>query len=153
MNISETYRITELLRNTFDGKPWYGPSVMDTLSEVTLEETLNQVPSGHTVIELLEHMIAWRTFVIKRLQGDNEYEVDQEQSFKHISSMTTEAWRDAMQRLHQTQEDLMQILSQTSDDKLDDMVAGREYTVDKMLHGLIHHDIYHIGQIRILRKL
>ncbi len=153
MNISETYRITDFLRQTFDGKPWYGPSVMDTLSNLTFEESLNQLPSSHTVIEILEHMIAWRTFVIKRLQGDTEFEIDQEQSFKHISSLSNESWRDTIQRLNQTQEDLLQILSQTSDEKLDEMVAGREYNFDKMLHGIIHHDIYHIGQIGLLRKM
>lgn len=153
MNISETYRITELLRRAFDGKPWFGPSVMDTLSKVMLEETLNQLPNSHTIIELLEHMIAWRTFVIKRLQGDNEFEIEQEESFKHVSAMTSGIWQDAMQRLHQTQDNLLQILSQTTDEKLDDMVAGREYTVDKMLHGVIQHDVYHIGQIALLQKL
>lgn len=152
-NISETYRITELLRRAFDGEPWFGPSVMDTLSKVTLEETLNQLPNSHTIIELLEHMIAWRIFVIKRLQGDNEFEIKQEESFKHVSAMTSGIWQDAMQRLHQTQDSLLQILSQTTDEKLDDMVAGREYTVDKMLYGVIQHDIYHIGQIALLQKL
>lgn len=153
MNISETYRITELLRRTFDGEPWYGPSVMDTLSDVTLEETLNQLKNSHTIVELVEHMIAWRTFVIKRLQGENDFEVEQEDSFKNVAAMTTERWQDAVQRLHETQETLMQILSQTSDEKLMEMVAGREYTVDKMLHGIIQHDAYHIGQIVLLRKM
>ncbi|MFN7117665.1 MAG: DinB family protein [Saprospiraceae bacterium] len=153
MNITETYRITELLRRTFDGEPWYGPSVMDTLSDVTLEETLNQLPDSHTVAELVEHMIAWRTFAIKRLQGDTEFDVNQEASFVKISAMTSELWRDMLQRLQQTQEALLQILSQISDEKLAQIVAGRDYTFDRLLHGVIHHDIYHSGQIVLLRKM
>ncbi len=152
-NISETYRITELLRRAFDGEPWYGPSVMDTLSDVTLEETLNQLPGSHTIVELVEHMIAWRTFVIERLNGNATYDVNQEESFNKISAMTAEQWSDILQRLHQTQQDLLQILSQISDKKLNEVVAGRAYSFDKMLHGIIHHDIYHIGQIILLRKM
>lgn len=152
-NISETYRITELLRRAFDGEPWYGPSVMDVLSEVTLEETLNQLPESHTIAELVAHMIAWRTFVVKRLQGDPNYEIEQEESFRKIAAMTSDQWNELLQQLHQTQEELLQMLSKTSDEKLNDVVAGREYTFDKMLHGIIHHDIYHIGQIVLLRKL
>jgi len=153
MNISETYRITELLRRTFDGEPWYGPSVMDVLTEVTLEETLNQLTGTHTIAELVEHMIGWRTFVIKRLQGDANFDINQEESFKKIAAMTTEQWMDMLQRLQQTQADLLQILSQISDEKLNETVAGREYNFDKMLHGIIHHDIYHIGQIVLLRRI
>lgn len=153
MNITETYRITELLRRTFDGEPWYGPSVMDTLSNITLEETLNQLPDSHTVAELVEHMIAWRIFIIKRLKGDNTFEVDQEASFKNGTAMTAEIWQEMLQRLQQTQEDLLQLLSQISDEKLAEMVAGREYTFNTMMHGIIHHDIYHIGQIGLLQKL
>lgn len=153
MNISETYRITGLLRRTFDGEPWYGPSVMDVLTEVTLEETLNQLPASHTIVELVEHMISWRMFVIKRLQGDTEYDINQEESFKKISAMTSELWTDLLQRLQETQQNLLQILSQIADEKLNETVAGRTYTFDKMLHGIIHHDIYHIGQIVLLRKV
>ena len=39
------------------------------------------------------------------------------------------------------------------DQKLKEKVGGRNYDFFYLLHGIIHHDVYHLGQIAILKKL
>lgn len=154
MNITETYRITDLLRRAFDGtNAWHGPSIIETISGLKLEETINQVADSHNVAELIEHMIAWRTFAIKKLQGEEAYDVLEDINFLKITAMTQEMWQDMMQRLYQTQDDFLRILSQTQDEKLAETVSGRDYNFYTLLHGIIQHDLYHLGQIVLLRKL
>jgi uncharacterized damage-inducible protein DinB len=90
---------------------------------------------------------------VKKLRGEAEYDIDQEESFAKVSAMTSEIWREQLQRLQQTQEDLLQILSQTTDEKLAEMVSGRDYNFTTLLYGVIQHDVYHTAQIVLLRKL
>lgn len=153
MNISETYRITDLLRRAFDGIGWHGPSVVETLSGMQYEQSMNQVTDSHTVAELVEHMIEWRIFVTKKLQGEDTYDVAEEVDFKKITSMTNEMWQELLQRLHQTQEEILKVLSHITDEKLVEPVSGRDYNFYTLLHGIIHHDLYHAGQIALLKKL
>jgi uncharacterized damage-inducible protein DinB len=41
-----------------------------------------------------------------------------------------------------------------SDDRLSEPAPGirRQYSIYEMLHGIIQHDLYHAGQIAILKK-
>ncbi|MCU0383102.1 MAG: hypothetical protein MUF68_03465 [Cyclobacteriaceae bacterium] len=45
---------------------------------------------------------------------------------------------------------MLHLLNLNPDLKLDDKVPGRTYTISVMLHGLIHHDIYHADQLALI---
>jgi hypothetical protein len=62
-------------------------------------------------------------------------------------------WHEALKALQETQEQLIQLLNHIPDSKLQEKVPGREFKFYVMLHGLIHHDVYHAGQIAQLYKL
>jgi hypothetical protein len=44
-------------------------------------------------------------------------------------------------------------LEKTPNEKLQEVVPGRKYKFFTMIHGIIHHDLYHTGQIVLLKKL
>ncbi|MBK9490065.1 MAG: hypothetical protein IPO07_15790 [Haliscomenobacter sp.] len=56
------------------------------------------------------------------------------------------------QQFEDSQLQLLEQLEQTDDSRLEQVVEGRNYSYYVMLHGLIHHDVYHLGQIVLLRK-
>jgi uncharacterized damage-inducible protein DinB len=97
-------------------------------------------------------MTAWRNFVIRRLQGDEGYELTEDENFKKISDITEEAWASAKQALEESQQKLMGLLNQIHDDKLLKTVGNRSYDYYTLLHGIIQHDVYHLGQIVLLKK-
>jgi hypothetical protein len=50
MPMSEIARIARLLEQTFEGKPYYGPSVLDTLVSVTADVAASKPPwSAHRI--------------------------------------------------------------------------------------------------------
>ena len=52
-----------------------------------------------------------------------------------------------------SQEELITELEKREDDEfLEEIVPGREYDFYTMLHGILQHDLYHSGQISILKK-
>jgi hypothetical protein len=52
--------------------------------------------------------------------------------------------------MDETYQRLRSALSETSDSRLDDTVAGRDYSVYVLLHGVVQHCLYHAGQMVLL---
>ena len=145
---TEIQNIANLLNQTFDKGAWHGPSVTETLENITEKEAFNRLPNTHSIIELVAHMTAWRTYVVKKLNGDAGFNVSPEQNFPVATD-----WEATRQGLQDSQRQLISALGKLSGD-LSKPVPGREkpllfYT---LLHGLVHHDLYHTGQIALIKK-
>jgi uncharacterized damage-inducible protein DinB len=146
--MKEIDNICNLLEKTFNGPAWHGPSVLEALDDVSSKTAFNKIEGSHSVIELVMHMTTWRNFTAKRLSEDNEYEVTDEDNFPNGTD-----WTDAIASLKQSQVNLIEALKNFPEKKLSDIVPTRKYDFYSMLHGIIQHDIYHTGQIILLKKL
>ncbi len=102
---------------------------------------------SHSIEELIRHMAAWRSYVTRKLQGDAEFELSDEDNFPKKQN-----WQEALQLLDESQQNLMSALSKTPDSLLNEKVPGRPFKYFTMLHGIIHHDLYHAGQIMLILK-
>lgn len=141
--------LQSLLTKTFEKGAWHGPAVMEVLADIDEEMSLSRLPNTHSIIELTTHMTAWRTFAIKKLQGDRGYIVSDAMNFPEPTG-----WLTALKGLQESQVKLLKELDQFSDSKLDKLIPHDAYkcTFSTLLHGIIHHDLYHIGQIALIKK-
>jgi hypothetical protein len=92
-------------------------------------------------------MISWRNFVTDQLKGVPK-EVSEEENFPKPGS-----WKEAVEKLNQSQEALLKALSEFPEERLNDKVPFREYRFHFMLYGIIQHDIYHLGQTFPTQKI
>jgi uncharacterized damage-inducible protein DinB len=144
---TEINRIIQTLKETYAGNPWHGPSVKDVIGEISCDLSLVRLPHTHSIIEIISHMTAWRNFTIERLQKNDQYEITDEKNFPLLSN-----WATAVKGLDETQEKLIQVLQHIPDVKLNDNVPNRPYSFYTLLHGIIQHDIYHLGQLVLIKK-
>ena len=63
------------------------------------------------------------------------------------------AWADAIAALDARYETLLERVFGLDDAQLAQPVVGRPYDVYAMLHGIIHHNVYHSGQIAVIREV
>jgi uncharacterized damage-inducible protein DinB len=94
-------------------------------------------------------LTTWRNYVAKKLNGETAYTVPDEMNFPVITD-----WSKAVKDLEESQRTLVGAIEKFPDEKLSDLVQGvtHKYTYYTMLHGIIHHDLYHTGQIILIRK-
>jgi len=146
---SEIRNILVLLNSTFEKNAWHGPSVKEVLQDINPQQSLKRLNNTHSIIELVSHMTAWRLFVIQRLLGDNAYAVNDQMNFPSESD-----WKKALKGLYDTQARLVELLEPIPDTRLTDVVSHEsfKYTFYHLLHGIIHHDLYHVGQIALIKK-
>ena len=143
-----------MLKNAFEGEPWFGRNIKTILGEINAELAM-QKPGDHSILEILYHMITWREFVISRLQAGNDKTVSyfEQNDWRQLDHSDKSLWEKGIQLFGNTQQLLFVLVSELNDENLSSMVADREYNYRAMLHGVIQHDIYHIGQIAILKKM
>lgn len=145
---TETERIVRLIEKTFDKHPWYGPSIMEVLT-MDASTAAKRVGKGHSIIELVRHMTSWRIFAVKRLQGDDVFEVTAGMNFPD-----TGTWEEAVGNLRSSQDQLVEAARNFPESRLGELVPSKtqKYTYYTLLHGIVQHDIYHLGQISYLSK-
>lgn len=146
---TETEKISSLLKRTFEHGAWHGPSVKEALKGVDKNIALKRLNNTHSIIELVAHMTSWRRYVINRLQGNNSYIVSDEMNFPKLDN-----WDNVLRELEESQDDLLELINEFPVYKLSELVPVSEhnYTYYTLLNGIIHHDVYHAGQIMLIRR-
>lgn len=154
--MSETARIADQFRRAFDGEAWHGPSVMALLKGVTAEQAAARpIPGAHTIWELTQHIRAWEGACLRRLNGDPAQLPDSE-DWSDVNDFSEASWEKTKQSLVQTHQQLLQALASLDDSSLDQPIINdpqiNSSSVYVTLHGGVQHDLYHAGQIAILKK-
>jgi uncharacterized damage-inducible protein DinB len=147
---SEIKRITALLQQTFTKEAWHGPSVLEALAKVTPALASARASANtHSIIELVAHMRAWRIAVIEWLSGNTTYIVTDALNFPTITD-----WPAAVAALRESQEKLIATITAFPEERLNELVpqAPEPCKWYNLLHGIIHHDTYHTGQISLITK-
>jgi hypothetical protein len=146
---SEIENLLSLLRNTFEKDAWHGPSVKEVLRDINANQAFKRLEHTHSIIELVGHMTTWRVFVIKKLEGKIDYKVGDDQNFP-----ASKDWTNVLNDLFISQDKLLEQLKSFPGPRLSEVVphGSYRYTFFTLLHGIIHHDLYHIGQIALIKK-
>ena len=145
---TEVQKLGDILRHTFEKNAWHGLAVMEVLNSIDEDIVHKKFNANHSIIELVAHMTAWRVFVTERLVGNINFDVNEEMNFPDIKS-----WQTAVDELVASQKKLLAALEKFSDDRLGEVVPNRSYKFFTMLHGIVHHDLYHLGQIVFIKKM
>jgi GNAT superfamily N-acetyltransferase/uncharacterized damage-inducible protein DinB len=151
--MSEIQRIEDQLRRAFEGDAWHGPAVRELLGDVTAAKAAARpLPDAHSIWEIVLHIATWEGVVRRRLQGEAVADLPSEQDWPPVQETTETAWHKAMDDLDRGHRALREAIARSDEGRLAELVPGKEHSVYHMLHGIIQHDLYHAGQIAVLKK-
>ncbi|AWV97614.1 DinB family protein [Arcticibacterium luteifluviistationis] len=148
----ELDKIIDNLETVFRGDAWHGPSVLEMLNSLP-EKVVDQKQgySKRTIAELVYHLVAWRKFIIQKLDDKIHYTLESEEDNWGSPEMTSQAnWQNLIQLFKDTQKELVDLLEDQNDELLNRRVPGEHYDFYKLLTGMIQHDTYHLGMIWVL---
>jgi uncharacterized damage-inducible protein DinB len=150
--MSEIERITEQIASGYRDGAWPGVSVRDVLRSLSASEAAAHPVAGcHSAWEIALHISFWHDAVRRRLGGDPvDYQDDED--WPMPADPTPANWQaalDGMDTVHQALVDTVRLLEP---DTLERAVPGKSFNVYFMLHGVPQHDLYHGGQVVLLRK-
>lgn len=148
MSISE---IISTLENVYAGSTWYGKNIKETLKDLPIGKSLLRLQGSYNIAELIHHMIAWRNYVIKLVETGKHHAVPDFENFPTIEVLMMDEWNELMHQFDQSQNRLLAVLKDHGVD-LKAKVPDKTYSFQDVLVGIIHHDIYHAGQLNLLAK-
>jgi uncharacterized damage-inducible protein DinB len=147
----EIARMVIQLRCSYQGPAWHGPAVKQTLEGVTAEVASRKPAAGeHTIWELVNHIAFWAG-VARRTFGGEAYPLALEPPADWPAPSGT--WEEALAAAEQEQQALIRAVKGFPAGRLDELVTDkRGYTYYVLVHGVVGHNIYHAGQIAVLKK-
>src|SRR5579863_7906291 len=149
---SEATRVADQLRRAFDGSAWHGPALMELLEDVdAATAAAKPVHKVHSIWELVLHIAVWDEAGLRRLSGE-KWQPTGLANFPSMPKPTKAAWRKAVAATKRTHDTLVRTGASLPDARLRDRVPGKRYDFYHMLHGIAQHELYHAGQIAILKK-
>jgi uncharacterized damage-inducible protein DinB len=143
-------------QHVFNGKPWYGISVMEKIKSIDYQ-IVNDKPmrASRSIAEIIGHMIKWKSFAIEKLNYNEAFDIkiDSEGDWPGIVVKDESDWQNLIIKLKEKQGALIATLKKKDSMDLNHKAKGRAYDLHTLSEGIIQHDIYHLGQIAILHKI
>lgn len=161
--MTEINRIHDQLARAFDGDAWSGPSLLATLQSVSAgRAAARPLPRAHSIWEIVLHLTTWIDVVRQRVATRQRPPVPDNADWPAQPIAPDEPqWQQALEQLRTAHARLLMEVAALTDDALDMPIEaeaeagaepGRAHTVYMLLHGLAQHNLYHAGQLALLRK-
>jgi uncharacterized damage-inducible protein DinB len=150
--MKEIERIADQFTRAVEGNAWHGPALLEVLKDITAAHAFAKpYPDIHSIWEIVLHISAWHLASIRRLAG-NVLELTNEEDWPAVDNSSESAWKSIIENMVKSYQQLKQKILSITDKDLKNVVPGKDHSVYVLLHGVIQHDLYHAGQIALLRK-
>jgi uncharacterized damage-inducible protein DinB len=140
----------------FNGNPWLDETFSKKLDSLSEARAFSQAPgNNHSVAEVVSHVIEWRKEVIRRLADNSSERKLTEESglnWKGIEELQKTGWQQLYEDLKKSQQQILNLLENKNDSFLDEPLGDTDFNKEYFVAGLLHHDIYHLGQIGLILK-
>lgn len=149
--------ITQLI-DIQQGKIWIGSSYQSKLS--TIDESLvftRPIAGLHSIAEIISHLTLWRKEAILKVKtGTGSKTDDCEENWLTNEKLVPKGWTALKAEYDDSLTELITLLKDKEDAFLDqeyyDTDFKGNYKYSFLLNGMLHHDIYHLGQLGIIIK-
>jgi len=141
--------------NLYNGKPWYGDPLTRLLENISEEAAFKSLyPGKHTIAQILWHMIYWRLSLIKRLEPDPDFKASMQSpdNWRTNDQLKAMGWSGLKSEFDKSQKALLRLLKKQSDGLLKKEFK-KGATFNTLIEGIVQHDLYHTGQIGLLKNL
>jgi uncharacterized damage-inducible protein DinB len=150
---AEIIRLEDQLKKAFEGEAWHGPSVLEALEGVSGEiAAAHPIAGAHSIWELVLHLGGTYGLVLRRLDGYGG-QLKESEDWPPVPEPTAENWSDAIRVLKKLNDDLRQAVKSFPEARLDEpLVPESPYTAHTQFIGVTQHNLYHAGQMALLKK-
>jgi len=153
---SETVRsLLIALDEAYDHRAWHGTNLRGSLRGLSPAQAFwRPAPRRHNIWEEVLHAAYWKYVLRQRLVGGKRGQFPHKGSnwFSSPESAGAREWKQALALLQETHDSLLNAVAQFPAARLDQPLHGRFSAFDAIL-GVAYHDIYHAGQIQLLKRL
>jgi DinB superfamily len=143
--------VLALLEEGYEKKTWHGPNLKQSIKGVSAKQAAwRPGPGRHNIWEVTLHSAYWKYAVRRRLEGGQRgsFALEGSNFFPRPEKgkLSDAAWKADKALLEREHRAMLAAIRKTLRTLPPDKVL-------RMLYGIAFHDVYHAGQIRLLRRL
>lgn len=145
--------IIQQLQDVQDQEIWIDENFKKKIDKIPESQAFKRpMPGLHSVAELISHLLEWRKETIRKLKGeDARLKVESPENWRTNEELKIPGWEKLKSNFYKSQEEVIQLIEKRSDEFLEKEYRNK-YKFKYLIEGLIHHDLYHLGQIGITVK-
>jgi hypothetical protein len=153
--------VLRTLDQAYNHRSWHGTNLRGSVRRVEAELVIwRPAPERHNIWEIVVHAAYWKYAVWRRLTGSprGSFPLKGSNWFPRPVAATgpdetKKLWREDVALLDRMHRMLREAAEQIPPGSLYKNAKGSKHTVFFMLSGIAAHDLYHAGQIQLLKKL
>jgi hypothetical protein len=149
-------QLLTIIDAAYDRKSWHGTNLRGSLRGLTpAQAAWRPGKRRHNIWELTVHAAYWKYIAMRRLTGSTRGSFPLEGSnwFSRPVETSPSAWRADLTLLHEMHQSLRGAIERLSPKDLGATPAGSQVSTLALLSGVAAHDLYHAGQIQLIKRL
>jgi hypothetical protein len=152
----EIDHLLQLLDEAYTRAAWHGPNLRGSIRGLTpLDAAWRVKPGRHNIWEIAVHAAYWKYAVRRRLSGEKRgsFSLAGSNWFRRPMDGSEKEWKADVALLDREHRLLRETVSLLPPDLLDRPAPGSRTLSRRLIAGVAFHDVYHAGQIQLLKKL
>jgi hypothetical protein len=156
MPFPEIEHLLGLLDEAYSRAAWHGPNLRGSIRGLRAHEAAWRPKAGrHNIWEVVLHAAYWKYTVRRLLLGEKRGSFSFQGSnwFVRPVDRTEKEWRGDVALLDREHQQLRAAVEAFQPEYLDRPSRGSKTLARRLIAGIALHDVYHAGQIQLIKKL
>jgi hypothetical protein len=154
--LSEITLLLRILDESYEKKAWHGPNLKGSFRGLTAYSAeWRPRPDRHSIVENVVHCAYWKYAVRRRLTGEKRgsFSLKGSNWFAISSPLGEASWSEYAALLGSEHRALRETVASFPHARLQDFPKGGKARFITQIYGVALHDVYHAGQIQLLKRL
>ncbi|WP_299224430.1 DinB family protein [uncultured Psychroserpens sp.] len=141
-----------------NGKLWIGSTYESKLNFIDDDLVFKRpIENMHSIAEIISHLTLWRNEAILKIKTRTGSKTDDcEENWLTNTTLKDKGWSKLKLEYDDTLTELIALLEEKDDAFLKEQYYDTDfkgnYDYAFLLNGMLHHDIYHLGQLGLIIK-
>jgi uncharacterized damage-inducible protein DinB len=152
---SELDLLLRIIDEGFEKKAWHGPNLRGSIRGLTAHQAAwRPAPGRHNIWEIVVHAAYWKYAVRRRILGEKRgsFPVKGSNWFRRPLNPDEQAWREDVELLVRQHQEMRAAIEGIGS-RLNTTRPGSRTSNATLIYGIAAHDVYHAGQIQVLKRL
>jgi len=148
--------LVALIEESFRRKSWHGANLRGSIRGLTpAQASWRPGPGRHNIWELVVHAAYWKYVVRRKLTSEprGSFPLKGSNFWTRPADGSVVEWKRDVALLIEQHEELVASILAFPSSKWETLAPGSSFTNAALVRGAAAHDLYHAGQIQLLKRL
>ncbi|MFN0157670.1 MAG: DinB family protein [Bacteroidota bacterium] len=153
---SQVELLLALIDQSYDKRAWHGTNLRGSIRGLSAGDVVWRPASDrHNIAEIAVHCAYWKYTVRRRLLREKRgsFVLEGSNWFERTNTLTDRDWKNDIRLLEETHTSMRDAIGNLPAGKLHTIVPGSKWTYAQVVYGIASHDVYHAGQIQLIKRL